>query len=276
MFNDDEYQRKRRERNLNESRVQKPRTGQQSEEMHVPESHDESDEFSERLEYEPYGQERAFFGEQDPVDDSQKEKRARYLQRLQDVQVQEGEPAMSRHEDEFRDEVHPEEQGNRASDSRTGASAGNRKQVTGQAVTFVKSSSTATKVVAGVIIALFLVFFIIGIVSVVNYFRDRANHQISPRVTAQELIDTLRDDDFERYSALFPGDNVAESFADRSTFESLKSNLHDQALATDYILVRQGNGRDLLIAMEYNEDDDVYEIHDVRIVPDDAKGMFVY
>lgn len=194
------------------------------------------------------------------------------------------------HEEDDLDPMHQETHENRYSDtdssrqderkagrrSAGGGSASSGKQIVGETAGFISRSGTMTKVLSAVAAGLVLLLMILGIIFIVNFFRDRANAQLTPRTTAQELLDSLREDDYDRYRALFPGADGQESFADRTTFEGLKDGLHADALGTDYILIRQGNGRDILIAMEFNEDTDEYEIHDVRIVPDEDKGMFVY
>lgn len=319
MFHDEEYQRKRRERDdrLRNGSSRKKDAGQGYRDR--SDNRAEADAYKRPTEAEradgDYGAQdhdtyrnsdgaedtdREVFDEDAPLvrRNPEREKRDEYLRRLDGSRRGSGQEDHMRsderdtsHEEDDLDPMHYGADDNRYADSGgqnrneqtaerrpkgSRSSAASGKKIVGETAGFIKGSGTATKVMAAVIAGLVLLLMILGIIFIVNFFRDRANAQLTPRATAQELLESLREDDYDRYLALFPGEGTQESFADRTTFEGLKNGLHQDALTTDYILIRQGNGRDILIAMEFDEEADAYEIYDVRIVPDDDKGMFVY
>ena len=268
MFYDEEYQKRRRERL---QAVDKPRANE-TEETNDAEVTDA--DYAQRSYADPKDEEEERSPYQRPVSKDQ-EKRDQYLQRLQVEQAKHQTPSDPEYLEKEDEMAYEAEHGGQepASDP---LQKQKKRAPLRDTMQRVRSASTPAKVVGGVVLGVFLLFFVIGLIATVSFFRDRANQQISPRRTAQALVSALNEEDYERYRSLFPEGDQTGSVADLTMFNGLRESMHANATVTDYVLIRQANGRDLLIALEYNEASDQYEIYDVQVVPNEARGIFVY
>ena len=132
----------------------------------------------------------------------------------------------------------------------------------------IAGASASTRV-ALALIALALLFLVM-----IGIWRATTPEPIRPTTmnnTAELVRQALYDNDFDKYKELFKDshqDKVLET-----DFRNLQLLATEEASSADYTILRMSNGRQLLVAMEHNAEDDEFDVLFVVEVPTAMKEL---
>lgn len=119
-----------------------------------------------------------------------------------------------------------------------------------------------------------IIFAIVGIFSSIHFLRQHFGKMDNPQEAGRTLIQTIVADDYEKYQSLMSQDEFIREDAD--LFKTLQANikLAEDALISNFIMIRLESGKQYLCSIFFDENVKEYRIRQIREVPTDASNIF--
>lgn len=128
---------------------------------------------------------------------------------------------------------------------------------------------------AGILVlGIVLILAIIGLIASIGFIRNHFNTMSTPQKAGETLIHTIAADDYDKYQTLWSQEEFTRQ--DAELFQTLQGsiNLAEDAMVSNFILLRLESGKQYLCSIFYDKDAKQYKIRSINEVPTDTFGLF--